>query len=130
MLGDSSVGKSSIMEKLMKGDAAELVKQSTMGFDLGTKLLTSHGKVSRLQIWDTAGQERFRSIAVSYYRGAQGVMMCYDVCSRSSFDNVRVWLRNISEHTEPCAMMLLGNKVRPGSVLFVPTSRMCVASGC
>ena len=50
------------------------------------------------QIWDTAGQERFHTITTSYYRGAMGIMLVYDITNAKSFDNIAKWLRNIQEH--------------------------------
>jgi len=53
-----------------------------------------------LQMWDTAGHERFHSITTSYYRGAMGIMLVYDITQENTFDNIRKWLRNIEEvHT-------------------------------
>jgi small GTP-binding protein len=54
--------------------------------------------VLNLQIWDTAGQERFHTITTSYYRGAMGIMLVYDITNAKSFDNIAKWLRNIQEH--------------------------------
>ena len=51
-----------------------------------------------MQIWDTAGQERFHTITTSYYRGAMGIMLVYDITNAKSFDNIAKWLRNIQEH--------------------------------
>ena len=51
--------------------------------------------MENLQIWDTAGQERFHTITTSYYRGAMGIMLVYDITNSKSFDNIAKWLRNI-----------------------------------
>ncbi|VDM84481.1 unnamed protein product [Strongylus vulgaris] len=51
------------------------------------------GKIIR----DTAGQERFHTITTSYYRGAMGIMLVYDITNAKSFDNIAKWLRNIDE---------------------------------
>jgi Ras-related protein Rab-1A len=53
------------------------------------------GKTIKLQIWDTAGQERFRTITSSYYRGAHGISIVYDITDRDSFENVKQWLNEI-----------------------------------
>lgn len=64
-----------------------------------------------LQIWDTAGQERFRTITTSYFRGAQGIVLVYDVTDRDSFENVRTWMQEISKNADKHAnVMLVGNK--------------------
>ena len=65
----------------------------------------------KLQIWDTAGQERFHTITTSYYRGAMGIMLVYDITNEKSFENIVKWLRNIDEHAnEDVEKMILGNK--------------------
>lgn len=69
------------------------------------------GKKIKLQIWDTAGQERFHTITTSYYRGAMGIMLVYDITNEKSFENIVKWLRNIDEHAnEDVEKMILGNK--------------------
>lgn len=55
------------------------------------------GKKIKLQIWDTAGQERFHTITTSYYRGAMGIMLVYDISNEKTFDDIVKWLRNIDE---------------------------------
>jgi Ras-related protein Rab-11A len=66
----------------------------------------------KAQIWDTAGQERYRSIASSYYRGAAGALLCYDITDRKSFENVPTWLKEVEENAEKeCLIMLVGNKM-------------------
>ncbi|KAF8781927.1 Ras-related protein Rab-10 like protein [Argiope bruennichi] len=82
-----------------------------MGIDFKIKTLDIKGKKIKLQIWDTAGQERFYTITTSYYRGAMGIMLVYDITNPKSFDNIAKWLRNIDEHAnEDVEKMILGNK--------------------
>ena len=65
----------------------------------------------KLQIWDTAGQERFRTLTASYYRGAQGIIIVYDVTDRDSFENVRTWIEEIEKYSKPgVCKILVGNK--------------------
>jgi len=65
----------------------------------------------KLQIWDTAGQERFRTITSAYYRGADGIIMVYDVTSPESFDHVEEWLSEVDRYAnENTAKLLVGNK--------------------
>jgi len=68
-------------------------------------------KVVKLQIWDTAGQERFRTITAAYYRGADGIVMTYDVTVRDSFTHVREWLVEVDKYASPeTCKLLIGNK--------------------
>ena len=106
LIGDSDVGKTSILF----GPESALGPR-TIGIDFKIKTIELHGKKIKLQIWDTAGQERFISITTSYYRGAMGIMLVYDVTNSKSFDNIAKWLRNIQEHSNPdVEKMILGNK--------------------
>ena len=59
------------------------------------------GRNVKLQIWDTAGQERFRTITQTYYKGANGIILCYDCTSQQSYDNVRNWMNQIEQHANP-----------------------------
>jgi len=84
------------------------------GVDFKIKFLTVGGKKLKLTIWDTAGQERFRTITSSYYRGAHGIILVYDVAKRESFTNLAdVWTKEIELHStnKECVKMLVGNKV-------------------
>ncbi|XP_050804910.1 ras-related protein Rab-10 isoform X1 [Gopherus flavomarginatus] len=84
---------------------------STRRIDFKIKTVELQGKKIKLQIWDTAGQERFHTITTSYYRGAMGIMLVYDITNGKSFENISKWLRNIDEHAnEDVERMLLGNK--------------------
>ncbi|KAG6406002.1 hypothetical protein SASPL_133598 [Salvia splendens] len=84
------------------------------GVDFKVKHLTLGGKKLKLAIWDTAGQERFRTLTSSYYRGAQGVIMVYDVTRRDTFTNLSdIWAKEIDLYStnQDCIKMLVGNKV-------------------
>ena len=71
---------------------------TTIGVDFKIKTLDIDGKSCKLQIWDTAGQERFRNIISSYYRGAQGIMLVYDITDLESFQNLNSWLIEIEKN--------------------------------
>jgi len=110
LIGDSGVGKTCILYRF-SDDAFNTTFISTIGIDFKIKTIELRGKKIKLQIWDTAGQERFHTITTSYYRGAMGIMLVYDITNAKSFDNIAKWLRNIDEHaSEDVVKMLLGNK--------------------
>eukprot|EP00850_Spirogloea_muscicola_P022704 SM000307S11701 [mRNA] locus=s307:91484:92770:- [translate_table: standard] len=86
----------------------------TTGVDFKLKMMTIGGKRLKLTVWDTAGQERFRTLTGSYYRGAQGIILVYDVTRRETFiDLSEVWLKEIDLYSTnaDCIKMLVGNKV-------------------
>ncbi|CAB3361633.1 ras-related protein Rab-10 [Cloeon dipterum] len=110
LIGDSAVGKTCILFRF-SDDAFTTTFISTIGIDFKIKTVELRGKKIKLQIWDTAGQERFHTITTSYYRGAMGIMLVYDIANEKSFDNIAKWLRNIDEHAnEDVEKMILGNK--------------------
>lgn len=110
MIGDSGVGKSSIMLRF-SGDAFNRTFIPTIGIDFKVKTIELRGKKIKLQIWDTAGQERYHTITAHYYRGAMGIMLVYDISDPTSFDNITKWMRSIQKNGESDAqIMILGNK--------------------
>ncbi|XP_057312892.1 ras-related protein Rab-10-like [Hydractinia symbiolongicarpus] len=110
LIGDSGVGKTCLLFRF-SDDAFNTTFISTIGIDFKIKTVEVDGKKIKLQIWDTAGQERFHTITTSYYRGAMGIMLVYDITQEKTFDNIAKWLRNIDEHaSEGVERMILGNK--------------------
>ncbi len=87
--------------------------KSTIGVEFATKTVQiDDNRLVKAQIWDTAGQERYRSIASSYYRGAVGALLVYDITDRESFNHVPMWLKEVEENAEKdCLIMLVGNKM-------------------
>ena len=89
--------------------------QSTIGVDFKVKHMDVNDKRVKITVWDTAGQERFRTLTSSYYRGAQGVIMVYDVTRRDSFENLDQWLKEVKLYTpnngEGVVKLLVGNKI-------------------
>jgi Ras-related protein Rab-1A len=80
-------------------------------------------KTVKLQIWDTAGQERFRTITSAYYRGADGIIIVYDVSSEESFNHINDWLIEVNRYaSESCCKLLVGNKTDKVDRL-IPTQR-------
>ena len=97
LLGDSSVGKTCFLKRYTDNTFQDAYL-STIGFDFKFKFVTlENGKTVKVQLWDTAGQERFRTIAKSYYKGAHGIILIYDVTNRKTFDNIRKWLNQIKD---------------------------------
>ncbi|KAI8971204.1 P-loop containing nucleoside triphosphate hydrolase protein [Pilobolus umbonatus] len=79
--------------------------------EFGTRIIHIADKSIKLQIWDTAGQERFRSLTKSYFRGAAGALVVYDVCNRDTFIGVRSWLNDVRALANPeLVIILVGNK--------------------
>lgn len=85
---------------------------STIGVDFKIQTIHLSNRTIKLQIWDTAGQERFRSITSSYYRGAHGIVVVFDVTNRDSFENIKSWLQEIDRFaTNDVQKLLVGNKI-------------------
>lgn len=83
----------------------------TIGVEFGARMITIDGKQIKLQIWDTAGQEAFRSITRSYYRGAAGALLVYDITRRETFSHLTTWLEDARQHSNSnMVIMLIGNK--------------------
>merc|ERR1711972_439731 len=110
LIGDSGVGKTCLLFRFAE-DSFNPAFISTIGIDFKIRTIEVDGKRLKLQIWDTAGQERFRTITTAYYRGAAGIMLCYDVTSERSFDSIANWIRNIEENaSEDVEKLIIGNK--------------------
>ncbi|KAJ7528903.1 hypothetical protein O6H91_15G025100 [Diphasiastrum complanatum] len=110
LIGDSGVGKSCLLLRFADDSYLESYI-STIGVDFKIRTVELDGKAMKLQIWDTAGQERFRTITSSYYRGAHGIIVVYDVTDQESFNNVKQWLNEIDRYAnENVNKLLVGNK--------------------
>ncbi|CAF2747214.1 unnamed protein product [Rotaria sp. Silwood2] len=109
--GDAAVGKSTLIMRLCKGKFITNIN-STLGVDFQNKQLELDSKRIAVQLWDTAGQERFRSIAKSYFRRCDGVILVYDSTYERSFLNVREWIDTITESTsKKVSVMIVANKI-------------------
>ena len=110
-IGESGVGKTCILRRFVEN---KFLKNhlATIGIDFKTKNLIINNKEIKLKIWDTAGQERFRNIATQYYKGADGIVLVYDVTDDGSFEKIRDWMAQIQANAEKddLGLVLLGNK--------------------
>lgn len=120
IVGNSGVGKSSLLLRFADDTFSDSYL-TTIGVDFRFKTLEIDGKKVKLQIWDTAGQERFRTITSAYYKvsyhpssfkGADGIILVYDVGSMSSFEDIdRFWINEVDSFAEKnVELVLLGNK--------------------
>lgn len=110
LIGDSGVGKSCLLLRFADDNFTDSYI-STIGVDFRFRTINIENKTVKLQIWDTAGQERFRTITSAYYRGADGIIMVYDVTSSESFDHVEEWLSEVDRYAnENTSKLLVGNK--------------------
>lgn len=110
MIGDSGVGKTCLLLRYAN-DSFSPTFITTIGIDFKIKNVDIEGTRIKLQIWDTAGQERFRTITTSYFRGAQGILLVYDVTDRRSFESIRNWISQIQQHADVHVnKILVGNK--------------------
>lgn len=110
LIGDSGVGKSSILSSFVDNTFTD-THVSTIGVDFKISAIELENKIIKLQIWDTAGQERFKTVTTSYYRGAHGIIVVYDITNRESFDNIKYWLEEVLRYTsEKTNVLIIGNK--------------------
>ncbi|XP_031468628.1 ras-related protein Rab-10-like isoform X2 [Phasianus colchicus] len=125
MAGETCVGKTSIVRRYTEPNAAAAFSSSsylaTIGIDFKVKCITLNGTRVKLQIWDTAGQERFHTLSTSYFRGAQGFVLVYDITNLDSFQGVTSWMKDIHEKAgDEVDIILLGNKCDKESERVVP----------
>ena len=110
LLGNSDVGKSSILIRYVDESWNDAFVP-TIGVDFKIKSMEVEQKIVKMQIWDTAGQERFRNVISSYFRGAHGLFLIYDITNRDSFKNLESWLIEIEKNaSENVLKVLVGNK--------------------
>ena len=106
LIGDSNVGKSSLILKSVKNKFIEEFK-STIGFEF----FYLRYKIIQLQLWDTCGQERYHSLIKNIYKNSVLTIMVYSICDNNSFDNLEFWLKEIKIYSQPnIPVFLIGNK--------------------
>ncbi|KAJ5071690.1 ras-related protein rab-5c [Anaeramoeba ignava] len=111
LLGESAVGKSSIVLRFCKGQFFSN-QEPTIGAAFLSQKIKVGNSMIKLQIWDTAGQERYHSLAPMYYRGSAAAIVVYDITSKDSFERAKVWVEELaSQATSNILIALAGNKV-------------------
>ncbi|KAF8544514.1 P-loop containing nucleoside triphosphate hydrolase protein [Trichophaea hybrida] len=110
-IGDSGCGKSSLTIRLCEG-RFNPNHDVTIGVEFGSRIIpVSEDRKIKLQVWDTAGQESFRAITKSYFRGATGALLVYDITRRETFEHVQEWLEELRAAADPnISIILVGNK--------------------
>jgi len=110
IIGDTGVGKSCLLLQFTD-KRFQPVHDLTIGVEFGARMITIDNRQIKLQIWDTAGQESFRSITRSYYRGAAGALLVYDITRRETFNHLTRWLEEARQNAnQSMVIMLIGNK--------------------
>ena len=110
IIGDTHVGKSNVLLRFSE-DIFQDSFQPTIGVDFKIKSINFENTPIKLQLWDTAGQERFRNITNSYYKGAHGIILVYDITNHNSFQNLDLWLEEVEKHgATNLTKILIGNK--------------------
>lgn len=110
VIGNANTGKSCLLHQFIE-NKFKSESSHTIGVEFGSKVINCGGKTVKLQIWDTAGQERFRSVTRSYYRGAAGALLVYDISSRETYTALTNWLTDARTLASPdIAIVLVGNK--------------------
>ena len=110
LIGDSGVGKSNILSRYINNSFSETTR-STVGVELSAKVEEINNTKIKIQIWDTAGQERYKSITKTYYKGAKGALIVYDITNKDSFKNVDKWINDLKESgDDDVSILIVGNK--------------------
>ena len=111
LLGDSSVGKTSIVDRYTDNNYKDL-NPSTVGIEFKISKLNLKGYKIKITISDTAGQERFRSIATNYINNCHGIFIVFDLSNKNSFESIGYWLNAINEkkNLDELKIIILGNK--------------------
>ena len=122
LLGDSTVGKTCFLLRYCDKSFQD-AHLSTIGLDYRLRTMTlKNNKTIKFQIWDTAGQDRFRAITKNYYKGANGIILIYDVTNSQTFENVKNWITQIKEEaSKNVVIYLAANKIDVADDLKVIT---------
>jgi len=128
IIGDSVVGKSSLMRKFTQNEYEDGIL-NTIGMDFSIKIIKRNDDIVKLQIWDTAGQERFKNILSSYYRGADAILICYDVTNKKSFESLKYWVQTVNNLCKETAeIIIIGTKLdleEQRTISYNDASQLC-----
>jgi small GTP-binding protein len=127
MLGDASVGKTSLTIRYISGFFLEDLKL-TIGVDFYSKTTNFKGKKVKLQIWDFGGEERFRFLLSQYCKGANAAFFLYDITNSITIDHLPDWTQIIREHSGDIPIMLVGSKVDLEEFRAVPRNEGILAA--
>ena len=111
-LGETEVGKTSIVLRY-SDDKFHEDKIATIGIDFKIKIIRKGNEVIKVSIYDTAGEERFKTLIKHYYRGANGILLIFDLTKKSTFDKLNIWLEDLRENSDNIDNLyihLIGNK--------------------
>ena len=110
-LGDTDVGKTSIIKRIISNKFTDKM-QSTIAIDFSCKTIKFGQNYLKIFLWDTAGQEKFKTIVSNYFNGANGVLLCFDISNRRTFEKLNFWINELKEklNIDELFMILIGNK--------------------
>ncbi|XP_019382298.1 PREDICTED: ras-related protein Rab-10-like [Gavialis gangeticus] len=125
LAGESSVGKTSVLRAYAEpGPRPAASYLPTVGIDFKVKTITFDDTTVKLQIWDTAGQEQFHTLSTSYFRGAQGFVLVYDITNSDSFQSITNWINEIHQKADDeVEIILLGNKCDKETERVIPKQK-------
>ena len=110
LVGDSGVGKTSILKKFINNEFNEDIK-CTINIDFFSKSIKIDKNLyTNLKIYDTAGQEKYRALIKQYYQGTDGIILVFDLTNENSFNKLKSWINEVSDNTEKAQIILVGNK--------------------
>jgi len=114
VIGDSSVGKTSLITRYTNGTFKEEYL-ATVGLDYYSKVEAINNQTINIKLWDTAGQERYKALTQNYFRNAEGVLLTFDVTNTESFNNLKDWIGSIKTNMESknifLPLIIFGNKI-------------------
>ena len=110
ILGDTSVGKTNLLFRYINGTFLENTQTTTIA-EFYSKDVTVNNINIKLQFWDTAGQELFRSMSNVFYKNCHGVILCYDITNKESFNHIDFWAKELLANVEGAPVLMLGNKI-------------------